>query len=108
MNIIKIVTSLNRKFLKGDGLNIVRFYAEWSGPCQIMEPIYVEMSLSYKNTADFYQVDIDEVPKLKHDFGVHEVPTILFLKHGKIVDFTIGLISREELIEKLENAIGII
>jgi len=91
--------------LNGDGLKIVRFCSEWSGPCHIMEPIYEEMHARYTNSASFYNIDIDNAPLLKKSLGVTELPTILFYQKGVIIDFITGLISREALIEKLEKAI---
>ena len=99
------VEAFSRHVLNGDGLKIVRFCAEWSGPCQIMGPIYEEMSSMYSNSAFFYQIDIEKVPLLKKEYGVTELPTILFFHNREIIDFITGLYPRETLIEKLEKAI---
>ena len=93
------------KVLNGSGLSIVRFCAAWSGPCQIMGPIYEDMSIHYKHAASFYMVDIDEVPELKIALGITELPTILFYKNAVIVDFVIGLMARKSLIEKIETVL---
>ena len=92
-----------KKILEGTGLQIVRFCAEWSGPCQMMAPIYQEMFSLYKKSASFYRIDIDEAPLLKKEFGITELPTILFYKKGTVIDFSIGLISRDALIAKMEK-----
>ena len=55
------VEVFNRLVLKGGGLKIVRVFAEWSGPCHIMESIYEDMSSIYENSAAFYQIDIDKM-----------------------------------------------
>jgi len=102
MTIIIETKDFNQQLLNDDGLKIVRFCAEWSGPCHIMKPIYNEMFELYKNSASFYEIDIDTVPLLKTELGITELPTILFFQKGAIIDFIIGLISRESLIEKLE------
>ena len=100
------VADFNKKVLGSDELKVVRFCAEWSGPCQIMGPIYEEMFNLYQTSASFFNIDIDKVPLLKKNLGVTELPTILFFKNGVIVDYIMGLISRVSLIEKLENAIS--
>ncbi len=105
MTDITKVEVFNRLVLNGEGLNIVRFCAEWSGPSHIMGPIYEEMSSIYENSASFYQIDIDKAPLLKKEHGVTELPTILFYREGIVIDFMAGLISRRLLIEKLEKAI---
>ncbi|CAN5652768.1 hypothetical protein BH10BAC3_BH10BAC3_10110 [soil metagenome] len=102
---IKEADVFARKILNGSGLQIVRFCAEWSGPCQIMSTIYKEMHSMFKTTASFYLIDIDESPLLKEKLGVTDLPTILFYRNGVIIDFITGLISRELFIAKLESAI---
>ncbi len=107
-NIIKKIKEegiYNRKVLNGSGLQIVRFCAEWSGPCQIMAPIYDEMQMMFKTAASFYRVDIDEVPFLKEKLGITDLPTILFYRDGVTIDFIVGLISRDLFIARLETAI---
>ncbi len=102
---IKEEAVYNKKILNGSGLHIVRFCAAWSGPCQIMGPIYEELHMLFKKAASFYRIDIDEAPLLKEKLGVTDLPTILIYKNGVVIDFITGLISRESLIEKLKNAI---
>lgn len=106
-SMIKITDKLTftDKIINGTGLQIVRFCADWSGPCQMMGPIYREMFSMYSNAASFYRVDIDEAPLLKNQYGVVELPTILFYKNGEQVDFAIGLISKDALISKIEKLI---
>ena len=94
------------KILNGSGLHIVRFCTEWSGPCQMMAPIYLEMYNGYKEVASFYKIDIDEAPLLKKEFGIVELPSILFYKNGNIIDHAVGMISRDVLIEKIEKLLN--
>ena len=98
-------TAFAEKIIEGTGLKIVRFCAEWSGPCQMMGPIYQEMFIMYKKSASFYRIDIDEAPLLKKEFGITELPTILFYKKGIMIDFAAGLISRDALFAKMEKLI---
>lgn len=104
INIIEIET-YNSQVLNGQGLKLVRFCAEWSGSCQIMAPIYKELSKIFKKSASFYNIDIEKVPLLKKQYGVEQLPTILFFQNGRVIDYVTGMISREALIEKLEKAI---
>ena len=97
--------SFTEKILEGTGLQIVRFCSEWNGPCQIMGPIYQEMFSMYKKSASFYRIDIDEAPLLKKEFGITELPTILFYKKGTVIEFVVGLISKDDLIAKMEKLI---
>ncbi len=68
---------------------------------EILSQVYMML----KNEAAFYKVDIDKSPLLKIKYGITQLPTFLFYKNGVYIDFVIGLISRETLIEKIENAL---
>jgi thioredoxin 1 len=86
-------------------LSLVEFKKEWSGACQIIEPVYREIANSYNGTVSFYTVDVDQETGLNNEYGVIEIPTILFFKSGKIIDHTVGLVSKNILIAKVENAL---
>ena len=86
-------------------LAIVQFKSEWSGACQIIAPVYEELAKHYKGHAKFFVSDIEVNTSFEKEFGIHEVPTILFFKSGEIIDYSIGLISKNTLIAKIENAL---
>lgn len=98
--------SFSEKVINGTGLKVVKFYADWSGPCQMMVPIYKELANMYKGSAAFYRVDVEELPQLKKELGVMEMPTILFYMNGVVIDFVNGLASKNSLIAKLENVLN--
>ena len=95
----------SEKIVSATGFQIVRFCAEWNGPCQIMGPIYEEMSMMYGGTASFYKIDVDEMPALVKELGITELPTILFYRNGIVVDFIIGLVPRNWLTEKMKKVL---
>jgi thioredoxin 1 len=97
----------NKAIVNKQGLQIVRFCAEWSGPCQMMRLVYQEMFEIYHDRVSFYEVDLDEAPLLKSELGVTELPTLLFYKDGLMVEFAMGMISRNSLVEKFENVLTI-
>lgn len=99
------VDDFDRLIVEGEGLKIVRFCAEWSGPCHIMGPIYDELYKIYSHSVEFFKIDIDRAPELTQQMGVTELPTILFYRNGVSLDYVAGLIPREELIDKLKKAI---
>jgi thioredoxin 1 len=97
--------TFSEKILNVNGLHIVRFCAVWSGPCHIMAPVYEEMSMLFQHAVSFYRIDIDEAPLLKKEFAIAELPTILFFKNGIVVEYTVGLISKELFTEKINQFI---
>lgn len=87
-------------------LSLVKFKTQWSGACQIVEPFYKELSLTYHGVANFFIVDTEHDKSLAERFGIMELPTILLFKNGTVVDHTTGLTSKQLLIEKIEQALS--
>src|SRR5882757_543487 len=104
----KMITHENFKneVLANMKLSLVQFKTEWKGTCQILSMIYDDLAKSYKGMANFYTVDFEKEAALVDEYGVLDVPTILFYKSGKLVDHSVGLISKNALISKIENALS--
>lgn len=94
------------KINKTKNLSVVQFKTEWSGACQIIAPIYNELAKSYKGQVDFFSIDADEERDLYKQYGIMELPTILFFRNGRLIDHVIGLTPRNKLIAKIENALS--
>ena len=94
-----------KKVMEGTRLSLVQFKREWNGASQIVESIYNDVAKSYKSTVNFYSVDVEKEQGLASEYGVMEIPTILFFKNGKLVDHLVGLTPKNLLIEKIENAL---
>ena len=101
-------TNFKNEVIESMSLNIVQFKSEWSGACQIIEPVYEELAKYYEGTARFFITDVETETTLEKEYGIHELPTILFFKSGLIVDYAIGLTPKNVLISKIENAIAAI
>lgn len=86
-------------------LSLVQFKLEWSGACQIISPMYEELAKSYIGQAKFFTVDIEKEKGLENEYGVTEIPTILFFKSGKVIDHVTGLTPKNVVISKIENAL---
>src|SRR5947207_15556052 len=98
MKIVKDKKSFTEKVLNEQGIQVVKFYAEWSGPCQMMAPIYKELYAYYSSSVGFFTVDVEEDPMLKAELGVIELSTLLFYKNITIIDYVNGMISKNTLI----------
>ena len=67
---------------------LVDFYADWCGPCKMMDPVVEELSEEYKEKAVFGKVNVDENPSLAQKYGVMSIPTFVVLKEMCIRDST--------------------
>ena len=104
---IYILTSENfqKKILNSKQPVLVEFSTEWCGTSHIIAPIIKEMAVKFKDDIKFCKIDIDEYEELSKQYGVRKIPTILLFNNGKVVDFIIGVVSREVLDKKLRTLI---
>ncbi|MBQ9637969.1 MAG: thioredoxin [Bacteroidales bacterium] len=75
--------------------------AVWCGPCQALAPTIDEMATEYEGRAVVAKADVEESPDLAARYRVRNVPTVLFLKGGEVVDKSVGLVPKATLAEKL-------
>ena len=84
-------------------LVMIDFGAQWCGPCRTIAPVVEDLSKEYEGKVVVGKVDVDENPDTTDKFGIRNVPTIIFLKDGKVVDKTIGAVPKNELIQKINE-----
>jgi thioredoxin 1 len=89
--------------LKSDKPVMVDFWAEWCGPCRMVTPIVEEMATEYDGRAVIGKVNVDENPDISMKFGIRNIPTIIFLKDGEMVDKSVGAVPKNVLAEKIEK-----
>lgn len=95
-----------KELLQNDSLSVVKFYTEWNGASQVILPLFRELAVSYKGIANFYEVNMESEPATAAQFGVRDIPTVLFFRQGELIDHVVGMISKNALIAKLENALN--
>lgn len=88
--------------LKTEKPVVVDLWAVWCGPCRLIAPYIEEMSKEYEGRAVVGKLDVDINTKTAGRFGVRNIPTVLYLKNGEIVDKVVGAVPKSKLVEKLE------
>ena len=81
---------------------VIDFWAEWCGPCRTMSPIVDELAAEYEGRVTIGKCDVEENDELALEFGIRNIPTILFFKNGEIVDKFVGATTKSKLQEKFE------
>ena len=82
---------------------VVDFYADWCGPCKMIEPLIHQLSEEYAGRVKFVKVDTDANQELAMQFGIMSIPTVMFFAKGKVEDIVIGAVPPSVLKSKLEN-----
>ncbi|HBH07481.1 MAG TPA: thioredoxin [Flavobacteriales bacterium] len=87
--------------MKSEKPVVIDFWAEWCGPCRLIEPHIEELSKQYDGKALIAKVNVDENPQVTAQFGVRNIPTVLFIKNGEPSDKQVGVAGKDVLEQKL-------
>ena len=100
------ITSENFASLKAGNLPlVVDFWATWCGPCRMVAPIIEELAKTYEGKVVIGKCDVEECEDLTAEFGIRNIPSILFFKNGEVVDKVIGAQPKAKFVEKIEALI---
>ncbi len=89
--------------LESSQVALVDFWAQWCGPCRAIAPIIEELSEEFAGRAIIGKVDVDSNPETAMEYNVRNIPTLLFIKNGQVVDKIVGSTSKSVLKQKLEQ-----
>ena len=97
------VTTENFESLKnGAQPLVVDFLATWCGPCRMIAPVIAELAEAYDGKVTVAKCDVEECEELAAEFGIRNIPTILFFKGGQVVDKLIGAQPKAKIEEKIQ------
>ncbi|MBC8173949.1 MAG: thioredoxin [Chitinophagales bacterium] len=89
--------------LDSEKLSIVDFWAEWCGPCRMVGPIVEELAKDYQGKVNVGKVNVDYNALISQQYGVRNIPTILFIKNGLVVDKQVGAVPKSVLDAKVKQ-----
>lgn len=81
---------------------VIDFWAEWCGPCRMVAPIVEELAAEYEGKVLIGKCDVDDNDDIVAEYKVRNIPTIVFIKGGEVVDKHVGAISKDALKAKVD------
>lgn len=100
---LEITDASFEELLSSDKPLVIDFWAEWCGPCRMVGPIVDELAEEYADKVTIGKVDVDNNDDITSKYGIRNIPTILFIKNGEVVDKQVGAAQKSALAEKIEN-----
>lgn len=99
----KIITQQNYQELIDTNLPLViDFSATWCGPCKRIAPIMAELAEEYDGKVIIGTCDVDDNDELTTKYGIRNVPTVLFIRNGEVIDKHVGAAPKSLFIEKIQ------
>lgn len=86
---------------------LVKFEADWCGPCQAMKPAVAELADEYAGKVKVLTLDIDQNQQTPYKYGIRGVPTVLLFDRGQVVGQRVGLARKADLAALLEQKLDV-
>lgn len=86
-------------------IEMIKFGAEWCGPCRMMKPTISRLQEKYAEDADvkITDIDVDSNPDISKEYGVRSIPMIVFLKDNVVTEKKVGVLPADEIEKIIES-----
>ncbi len=86
---------------------IIDFYADWCGPCKMVEPVLEELAGEYAGKVNFYRIDTDAEQELASIFGVQSIPSLLFVPSDEKPQMAVGALPKASMVKAISEVLKV-
>lgn len=103
MSVITITSkNFEEEVSKSEVPVLLDFWASWCGPCKMVSPIVDAVAEEVEGRAKVGKINVDEEQELASAFNIMSIPTLVVIQNGKLVKQSVGVRSKEEILEMLK------
>ena len=103
---MKKVNNVNEfnEVINSDNLTVVKFSADWCGPCRTLAGIMDDVTPDYQNV-NFIEIDVegDGMDEIVSNYSIRNIPVLTFIKNGKLLNKNVGLVDKVKITELINN-----
>ena len=94
-------TNFQKEVLESETPVLLDFWAPWCGPSRMVSPVLDQVADEVEGIK-VGKINVDEQPELANQFRVMSIPTLVVMKNGKVVDSSVGVRPKAQIIKMLE------
>lgn len=106
-NVIELTDATFDEIVNGSDVPVlVDFWAPWCGPCKMIAPVVEEIAAAYQGKAKICKLDTDEHREAAMEYQINAIPTVMIFNGGQVEKKWVGLTSKKDMVEALDELIG--
>jgi len=86
---------------------IIDFYADWCGPCKMVEPVLQELAEEYQGKLNIYRINTEDQQELAATFGIQSIPSLLFVPLNDKPQMAVGALPKDRLKKAMSEILNI-